>query len=209
MTRGKRPRRHDGDEDQRLWSMVTRQVAPLKKAKRRVGTPGAMAEADLAAKPLQGRPADVDEKYRGVDAAGTEPFQPPTRPSRKSDAAPPLTDIDRRRARKLGSGHTEIDARIDLHGMRQAPAHAALRAFLVSAQARGLRNVLVITGKGGARRQAEGSDDDGYERGVLNRVVPQWLAQPDLRAVVVGFGAAGRRHGGAGAYYVQLRRGGR
>ena len=41
---------------------------------------------------------------------------------------------------------------------------------------------------------------------MLRRVVPHWLAGPDLRSVVLGFEAAGPRHGGAGALYVRLRR---
>ena len=81
--------------------------------------------------------------------------------------------------------------------MRQDRADAALTAFLRSAQARGNRIVLVVTGKGNA-------DRDG--RGVLRQVVPGWLARPDLREFVVGFQEAGRRHGGEGALYVRIRR---
>jgi DNA-nicking Smr family endonuclease len=44
------------------------------------------------------------------------------------------------------------------------------------------------------------------ERGILRRMVPQWLALPDLRAVVLGFEEAGPRQGGGGALYVRLRR---
>jgi DNA-nicking Smr family endonuclease len=47
------------------------------------------------------------------------------------------------------------------------------------------------------------------ERGILRRMVPTWLAAPDMRAVVIGFDEAGPGHGGAGALYVRLRRAGR
>ena len=57
--------------------------------------------------------------------------------------------------------------------------------------------MLVITGKGGGR--------DG-ERGVLKRQVPLWLALPEFRALVVGFGDAAIGHGGEGALYVRVRR---
>ena len=40
----------------------------------------------------------------------------------------------------------------------------------------------------------------------LRRNVPRWLAEPELRAIVVGFTAAAVRHWGEGALYVQLRR---
>jgi DNA-nicking Smr family endonuclease len=90
---------------------------------------------------------------------------------------------------------------LDLHGMTQADAHAALAHFLRGAQAQGARVVLVITGKG-ARADGEPS-----ERGILRRQVPHWLESAALRPLVIGFESAGRGHGGAGALYVRLRRG--
>ena len=46
----------------------------------------------------------------------------------------------------------------------------------------------------------------GEERGVLRRVVPQWLRMAELRPLVVGFEEAHQGHGGGGALYVRLRR---
>ena len=85
--------------------------------------------------------------------------------------------------------------------MTQAQAHLALARFLTQAQADGAKMVLVITGKG-----ARGDRDPHAERGVLKRLVPQWLGQPELRALVGGFEPAGVGHGGEGALYVRLRR---
>src|SRR5690606_37479145 len=111
--------------------------------------------------------------------------------------------IERRTARRIARGHVEIDARLDLHGLRQAEAEMRLRAFLLGARAQGLRTVLVITGKGSERT------NDGYtlaaertERGILRRSVPLWLESPDLRASVAGVAPAHVRHGGAGALYI-------
>jgi DNA-nicking Smr family endonuclease len=60
----------------------------------------------------------------------------------------------------------------------------------------------VVTGKG-----ARGAERDPFsERGVLRRLVPQWLKAPEFRNLVVGFEAAHVGHGGVGALYVQLRR---
>jgi DNA-nicking Smr family endonuclease len=90
-----------------------------------------------------------------------------------------------------------VDARIDLHGMRQERAFTALLSFLHRSQARNQKTVLVITGKG----------RDGHDgRGVLRQTVPAWLARPEFRDLVLGVEEAGRRHGGAGALYVRLRR---
>ena len=41
---------------------------------------------------------------------------------------------------------------------------------------------------------------------MLKRNVPRWLAEPELRSIVVGLTTAAIRHGGDGALYVQLRR---
>jgi DNA-nicking Smr family endonuclease len=99
--------------------------------------------------------------------------------------------------RRLARGTESIDARLDLHGLTQAEGHHALIGFLRSAQARGCRLVLVITGKGGG--------DPYSDRGVLRRQVPLWLRLPELRSMIVGFEPAAIGHGGEGALYVRLR----
>jgi len=155
-----------------------------------------------AIKPLRGRAADPAEP----DDAMREPV--PVRPPLKAkpvaparepvrSAPPPLATLARRERQKLARGSVEIDARLDLHGMTQAEAHAALAHFLRRAQRGGARFVLIITGKGAG----------AGERGVLRRQVPLWLALPDLRDTVVGFEAAHLAHGGEGALYVRIRRG--
>ena len=83
---------------------------------------------------------------------------------------------------------------LDLHGLDQDRARAALGRFLRQAQAEGERAVLVVTGKG--------SRGDG----VLRRSAPDWLSDPALRGVVAGWSQAHRRHGGEGAIYVALKR---
>jgi DNA-nicking Smr family endonuclease len=174
-------RRFLSDEERALWEGVTRAVAPLRKRKTKK-----LEEPALAVPPSQAlvRPA------RSVNAAVVAAPKAP----------PPLAPLGRRMRAKLARGSEPIDDRIDLHGMTQADAHAALSHFLRRAQARGARMVLVITGKG-ARA------DDGFsERGILKRQVPHWLESAALRPLVVGFESAGIGHGGAGALYVRLRR---
>jgi DNA-nicking Smr family endonuclease len=116
--------------------------------------------------------------------------------------------LDRRQVRRIAAGKTDIDGRIDLHGLRQNEAHARLRSFLESAYAAGLKTVLVITGKGADadRRAALGGALGEHQRGVLRRNVPLWLAQGELSHIVLSYGAAGTRHGGGGAFYVRLRK---
>ena len=106
---------------------------------------------------------------------------------------PPLAPLGRRERSRLSKGRSEIDARLDLHGMTQTRAHRTLLGFLQRAHHDGLTFVLVITGKGVA---------GDAERGVLRRQVPQWLALPEFRTLVVGFEEAHIGHGGEGALYV-------
>ena len=88
----------------------------------------------------------------------------------------------------------EIDGRLDLHGMTQDAAHAALNGFVLRAYDAGRRCLLVITGKG----QAGG--------GVLKTEGPRWLNLPVLRSKILGFSYAQPKDGGDGALYVLLKR---
>lgn len=112
-----------------------------------------------------------------------------------SRPAPPLP-IDRPTAQRLKNGRMPIDGRIDLHGMTANEARLNLSAFLRASQAMGRRAVLVITGRG--------LDPDRRGRGVLKREAPQWFSS--MSDIVAGYSEADRRHGGAGAFYVRIRR---
>jgi DNA-nicking Smr family endonuclease len=115
--------------------------------------------------------------------------------------------IEHRKARRIARGHVEIDARLDLHGLRQADAERRLRTFLLRARADGLRTVLIITGKGSERDAGnDSSQHDRSTRGVLRRNVPLWLEAPELRECVAGIAPAHIRHGGSGALYIHLRK---
>jgi DNA-nicking Smr family endonuclease len=136
-----------------------------------------------------------------VDSAGQTPqlLAQPSAP--KLPAIPPLSGMERRLKAKLAQGKAAVDAVLDLHGLHQHAAFAALRRFLSNAQRDGAKLVLVITGKG------ERYTADAFEPGgVLRRAVPHWLSAPELRPVVIGFEEATRPHGGSGALYVRIRR---
>lgn len=171
------------EEDRELWELVAKQVKPLRKH-RASRVPTAPRTEPSAAAPV----TNAAPPQRPLAKA------PTARPSKP--AMPPLAPLGKRERAKLSRGRSEIEARLDLHGMTQTRAHRALTGFLHRAHHDGLTFVLVITGKGRS----------GGESGVLRRQVPEWLSLPEFRAFVVGFEEAAISHGGEGALYVRIRR---
>ncbi|MGJ4890244.1 Smr/MutS family protein [Bradyrhizobium sp. HKCCYLS3077] len=178
-----RRRRGLSEDERTLWETVARQVKPLRKTPRPVRPHPPMATAE----PQPDKPLTTPR-----------PVAPVVIPKPARPAIPPLVSLGRKERSKLSRGRSEIDARLDLHGMTQSRAHQALHHFLHRAQHDGLTFVLVITGKG-----TIGADP---ERGVLRRQVPHWLSLPEFRTLIVGFEEAHVGHGGAGALYVRIRR---
>lgn len=173
-------------EDRRIWARVSGSVTPSKPKKALRIAPGA-ADPDPPAAPLPRGPV----KARGVAPTWTPP--PPSPSPARARGLP--EELEPRRQRRLSRERDPIEARIDLHGYGRFQAQDALTAFLMGAQARGYRSVLVITGQG--RRGGSG---------VIRASVHEWLLAPALRGVVSGFASAARHHGGGGALYVTIRR---
>lgn len=179
------------DEDLALWRHVTRDAKPLAK-REPPPAPGASPETPGAKAPPK------------ATALKTKPTRPLPRPQPVTPVKPAevalehgrASGVDRRSAERLKRGRLPVEARIDLHGHTQAEAHRALGRFLAESQARGLRCVLVITGKGTTKETG----------GVLRSQVPRWLNEPGNRARVLAFDYAQPKHGGMGALYVLMRR---
>ena len=123
---------------------------------------------------------------------------------RKSPASGP-SGINGGTLDRLRRGLLEPQARIDLHGMTEAVAHRCLHAFLHAAQGRGLRLVLVVTGKGNPRKE-ESAGWMMSPHGVLKQMVPRWLKPPQAAALIAHVQPAHVRHGGDGALYLYLRK---
>ena len=170
-----------------LWKAYTRDVTPI----------GADYPAEL-----------IEEESDRIDSISLSKTLSKTRSKIRSETPPPsqtsahkplavgqISDIDRSTARKFTAGRLPVEACLDLHGLNQEQAHGRLDRFIGQAHSRGLRCVLVITGKG---RQS------GI--GVLKTQVPMWLNMPRLRPHILAFSHARRRDGGEGALYVLIRR---
>lgn len=130
----------------------------------------------------------------------------------KHDLVPAIHDrlsaapvqMDRKSFGKMKRGKLAPEGRIDLHGMTLAEAHPALTRFIAASATQGKRLVLVITGKGKDRDEA---GPIPVRRGILKHQVPMWLSDGHLGPMVLQIAPAHISHGGAGAYYVYLRRG--
>jgi DNA-nicking Smr family endonuclease len=106
---------------------------------------------------------------------------------------------------RLNRGLIAPDATLDLHGLTQEGAHRTLLRFLANAHARGLRLIVVVTGKGNPRAP-DAAPWTESPHGVLKEMVPRWLAEPGLKSLVARVQPAHIRHGGGGALYVYLRK---
>ena len=168
--------RQRDESDSELWEHVARSTKPLAKGR-------AASHADRPKK------APV---HKGAKEEARAPLKPAAKVAPRPAPAARAEVLDRQTARQLERGRLAVEARLDLHGMRQREAHAALRRFLKSAQGKGYRHVLVITGRG-AEPDARKSFYEADERGVLRQAVPHWLGQPDLAHVVVSYSEAPRQ----------------
>lgn len=132
-----------------------------------------------------GPPRASQQAAKHISAARAGAAKP-----RKHDPPPQ----DRAGEKRVRRGKLKIGATLDLHGHTQDTGRAALARFLRAAQARGDATVIVVTGVG---RGGEG---------VLRRRLPEWLAASEVRPLVAGYAQAHRAHGGAGAFYVFVKR---
>ena len=166
------------DEERLLWNIIARTTSPLK-GRRVVEIPEP--------------PALVVDKPDLIPAK-TVPAQvaAPASAAKRQYVANSLEEPTRD---KLSKGRLPIEGRVDLHGMTQDQAYSLLLHFLARTNARGIRYVLVITGKGNSKGG----------NGVLKRMVPAWLNTPPFRMLVSSYDHAARHHGGSGAIYIRLR----
>lgn len=144
------------------------------------------------------------EKTKATPASKPLPSYQPHRSS-PAEAKKPVQGFAKRDVRNVSSGKQAIEAAIDLHGLTQREAEAALKTFIKRAHNDGKRLALVITGKGQRRTSEERGFNYGEPKpGVLRQNVPLWL--DDMPDMVISHSPAHKKHGGSGALYVRLRR---
>ena len=205
MTR-KPPKNRLSSADQAIWDHIKQSVTPLKsklkplKSDLQDGT-ASLPTNDAALE----RPADDVRPIPVLPSSLTPRSPSPDKAPILKNPAQSIPKVDQKIERKLSRGQRDIEARLDLHGLRQDEAYRALHKFLLSCQARGLRHVIIITGKGKSDR---GRPIDPFlePQGVLRRRLPQWLSDPALKPLIAGVSQAPRHHGGDGAFYVHIKK---
>ncbi len=166
------------DDDKKVWAAYTKGV---KRAPR------------ISEKPVKKSTGKTPRKFPVADIRQSAAPKPV--PVKKSaPLAPDKIIFDKKTERQLRQGAVTVEARLDLHGMTQTEAFAALDKFIAAQAKAGRRTLLVITGKG-----------RGNE-GVLKTNFPLWLANLAASAAILNFRPAALKHGGSGAFYVILRR---
>ncbi len=176
-------------EEEALWREAMRDAKPLRRKRSAAAHPPVAAPAAQPAAPaIRDKPAGAKPRPSAALAHSR-----PAELARLDSASAP--GLDKRSRERLRRGERAIEASLDLHGMTQEAAHAALVRFVTVSAAAGRRCVLVVTGKG----TMPGS-------GVLKAAVPRWLNEAGLRPHLLAFVPAQPRHGGDGALYILLRR---
>ncbi|MEN3151010.1 Smr/MutS family protein [Neorhizobium sp. IRAMC:178] len=179
-------------EERILWGRVAKSARALPGRMKEIlefeeAEAAKIAAEETAVEAAKPKPAPRQESY-AVELPAPAP------PRRPVGSHQPL---EKPVKKKLAKGRLPIDARLDLHGLFQGEAHDLLLDFLLRAHERGLRHVLVITGKGSSM----GSE------GALRRAVPLWFSKAEFRFLISSYEWAARHHGGEGAMYVRLSRG--
>ena len=188
------------EDDRQVWEQVKKTLIAKhpQKVPKFVAKPAAVPEVTVP------RPGNR-RTLTGIGRAAAEPLT-------RLDLAPDPMDrllsqphlMDKRTHTRMRKGKLRPEARLDLHGMFAQTAHQALIGFIRHSHGQGRRLVLVITGKGNTTAQEAGIMPT--RNGVLRHALPQWLATPAMRPLILQITPAHARHGGGGAYYIYLKR---
>lgn len=189
-------------DEQALWALVAATVKPLH--------PARQAEPP-ASPPLPHSLNKVDRARIGPMKASpmkAGPQKPHPLPAAPPPAARPHPEsLDAGWDKRLASGKLVPDLVIDLHGLRREEARRQLYDRVADAEHRGLRILLVITGKGHNPGPSPADLMEGRPaRGAIRADLPRWLGEDGLSTRIAAVRRAHPRHGGAGAAYLILKR---
>ncbi|MFQ5563404.1 MAG: Smr/MutS family protein [Parvularculaceae bacterium] len=173
--------------EEALWRRVARTVRPA--------PPAPAATSTKAHNPSSPKPKQA-----------AAPRRPGAAPSDFASARPGdvFSSGDPGLERKARRRRLRPERAIDLHGLTQKKAHAALVRFLSISHTEGRRCVLVVTGKGAGEKIDPFTER--APRGVIRARFRDWVNEPPLRELIARVAPAHPRDGGSGAFYVFLKR---
>lgn len=102
-----------------------------------------------------------------------------------------LKALTKKTQKSIRTGNYGVEAKLDLHGLKPEQAIEQLDNFLFSMQQLEFRKLLIVTGKG---------------KGIMRKVFLDWSEQQRQQATILALLPAHAKHGGAGAYYLLLRK---
>lgn len=180
-------------QEAELWSRVAATVKPLR--------PRPLASAAVDPVPVAPPPPPGKRPPRAAQAVLAD------LPPKAVQQPRPVRPLDRHGLdgsweKKIARAEVHPDFTLDLHGHGLDAAHARLDHGLTQAITLGARVVLLITGR---PRPTEAADR-GERRGAIRAKVLDWLAAGTHASRIAAVRPAHRKHGGAGALYIILRR---
>ena len=184
-------------EEAQLWAQVARTVKPIA---RRI--PPRDGEGDRREAGVEGyaRVVPTPQDHSRVPLHHAAPGPPPRAGEEKRQLG--AHGLDASWDKKLARAALHPDFTLDLHGHSLDAAHARLDHGLAQATALGARLVLVITG---LPRPAEAADR-GQRRGAIRAKIIDWIALGPHASRIAAVRPAHRRHGGAGALYLVMKK---
>ncbi|MEE3217653.1 MAG: Smr/MutS family protein [Pseudomonadota bacterium] len=179
------------DEEAAAWEKLAATVRPLHPLKQPARVTETPERAPPPPKAMTAKPA--------VRQPRPVPAPPPSRPVPVQDRG-----LDSHWDRRLKSGQLQPEITLDLHGHNLDAAYDRLMGGMAQARAIGARTILLVTGK---PRPVEAADR-GNRRGAIRAKVLDWLAASSHHSAIAAVRRAHQRHGGDGALYIVLKRGG-
>lgn len=180
-----------------MWARVAGTVQPM--PGRRGGIPALAGGAAASVETAKGAEATALPTTKRI---GRIPLAKVEEPPRAAPRALDRHGLDASWEKKLARSGVHPDFTLDLHGHGLDAAYARLEHGLTQAAAMGARVVLLITGR---PRPGEAADRGG-QRGAIRAKVLDWLAAGSHASRIAAVRPAHRKHGGAGALYIVLRR---
>lgn len=105
--------------------------------------------------------------------------------------------FDRKVKKKISSRRTEIDGKLDLHGLSLLEAKEELHKFVVKCYNEHKTNLIVITGQGFNSADKERTIKSSFDK---------FMSSMEIKPFVLSYTEASIKDGGKGAYYIVLRR---